>query len=128
MSCVTGCIHPINGHHFLREDFWNLQIRPGSPSPPPNHLNSNQAYNFLSQHQTHFGVRQIPVSESIAQRDVDILCVATLSTVLRKSLFCVCVYDGSSKFCGDSLWLKTINQKIRVFLSHLGYSHDKTPP
>ena len=44
----------LTGHHFLREDFWNLQIRPGSPAPPPNHLSSNQAYNFLSQHQTHF--------------------------------------------------------------------------
>ena len=49
-----GAPTPLTGHHFLREDFWNLQIRPGSPSPPLNHLKSNQAYNFLSQHQTHF--------------------------------------------------------------------------
>ena len=49
-----GASTPLTGYHFLREDFWNLQIRPGPPSPPLNHLNSNQAYNFLSQHQTHF--------------------------------------------------------------------------
>lgn len=44
-----GAPTPLTGHHFLREDFWNLQFgQEGSPSPPLNYLNSNWVRDFTT--------------------------------------------------------------------------------
>lgn len=85
-----------------------------------------EAFSLIPSHYpTHFCVRQFPCFRVYCRKSCrHSLCGWSFHCLEKQPLFFV--YDGSSKFSGDSLLLKAINQKTRAFLSHVGYSHIKT--